>query len=501
MTQELSLGTITTPGENFGKEFRVPIDLIGHKNVVIGKSGCGKTCAVAVIEEELLRKGQPFAVLDTVGVHLGLRSFKDGRPTNYPVVVFGGKRGDLPINEKEVGFGARLAEIIFSAKFAVVIDLSRTMPEARFRIVAEIASTLMNMDAPDVRHIFIEETPEFLPQKIEFKGQEQAKAHLGRLVTLGRNNGYVTTMIGQRWATMDKTPLGQIDNFVIMRTKVKADRSRLKEIFEDEAPDVDLDMIFRSMGKLEDGEAWFVSPQWLKRLERIQFHQRQTFHPGETRKVGVKLTQVDMGDVQKFVAELSKVLTKTSTTVAPVAPPTPAEGKAFRKSWDKFSKDARQSPTPPPADSKEIHKMTDQVEKLTATVEELKAENDRLKVEIQGLKNRERAETERLMAARQRMAPFHEAMNLLYKETEATVHAGSEMLLDPKKYEPFLKRAGKYSAKKLLEIMMDSRRIHKDQLRTLCAIRNASYYTAQRWMVRVKLMAEDGDFWVFTPIE
>lgn len=507
MTQELSLGIIKTPGENFGKEFRVPIDLIGHKNAVIGKSGCGKTCAVAVIEEELLRKGQPFAVLDTVGVHLGLRSFKDGRPTNYPIVVFGGKRGDLPINDKEVGFGARLAEIIYSAKFAVVIDLSRTMPEARFRIVAEIASTLMTMDAPDVRHIFIEETPEFLPQKVEFKGQEQAKGQLGRLVTLGRNNGYVATLIGQRWATMDKTPLGQIDNFVIMRTKVKADRSRLREIFEDEAPDVDLDVIFRSMGKLEDGEAWFVSPQWLKRLERVQFHERQTFHPGETRKVGVKLTQVDMGDVQKFVAELSKVLTKTvvhqPVKEQMVGDAVTVMGKMAVKDLKGMKRrgEVKGDWKIEPADAKELQKLTSQVAKLDVTVDELKAENGRLKGEIQGLKNRARVDAERLVSAREGIAPLYEALGKLFKETQATVAAGSEMIIDAGKYDAFLKRAGKYSAAGMLRIVMERKRIHKDQLRTLCAIRSSTYYTAQRWMVRTKLMIEDGDYYVFRPIE
>lgn len=470
---ELTLGTIA--GTNI--PFKVPIDLVGRTNAVIGQSGCGKTCAVAVIEEELLRVGQPFSVLDTVGVHLGLRAFPDGRPSNFPVVVFGGKRGDLPINEAEIGFGERLAEIVSTSKIPTVIDLSRTAHEVRFRIVAEFARTLMDNESPDARHIFIEESPEFLPETVEFKAQDKARAEMTRLVTLGRNNGYTVTLVGQRWATIRKTCLAQVKNFFIMRTNIKDDRKRLQAVFEEIAPEQNLDDIFRSMGKLEDGEAWFASPQWLKQVVKVRFNVRKTFHPGETRHVGVKLNQVDMGDVQKFVSELAKVLSKKAAVV-------PKEPGAIAL---------------PPVAPKTSPLLAKKLQEAEEAYKDVVVQKDDLQRRLNAAEAQNRVLSEKLSNARTALAQLYQPLKKLFDDTQE-VEAAAGGSVDVSKYEPFLRRAGKYSARKMLEIMMKEQRIHKNQLRTLCAIRNTSYSTAQRWMVRTKLMAEDGEFWVFTPL-
>ena len=500
MTQELMLGTSYGRKGGLPREFRVPVDIAGRRNAFIGTSGCGKTCAVAKLEEELLRVGQPFSVLDTVGVHLGLRAKKDGSPSGLPVVIFGGKRGDLPINHEEVGFGARLAELTLTSNIPIVIDLSKTPLSARFRIVGEYALTLMENESEDVRHIIVEETPEFIPQEIQHKGQDFCKAHMLRLVTLGRNNGYTVTLVGQRWATIDKTALAMIENFVIMRTIVKDDRKRLKEVFDEVAPDTDLSDCFGTMAKLEDGEAWFFSPQWLKRFERMKFNERNTFHPGETRKVGVKLQQVNMGDVQKFVSQLSKALSRT--TVAAPAKKSFEPRPLLRRALAEVGEGTRTG------------RMKTSQPNYSSAVDALQEDNDKLKTKIATLNDEKAA----LSAQREWAVGQHgRALEFLkgkYEEAKEFIRfyeglrgsddpdapVGGNGSTDHGKYADFLEAAGRYSAKKMLEVMMERKRVKKSQLMTLCRLRRSSFYQGRAWMVRNHLMHEDGADWVLSPL-
>lgn len=468
------------------KDFILPVDIIARKNAVIGVSGCGKTCVVAKIEEELCRVGLPFAVIDTVGVHLGLRAKKNGTPSGLPVVIFGGKRGDLPIPDDEIGFGARLAETVLSSSIPLVIDLSKTRREVTYRIVAEFAATLMENESEDARHIIVEESPELIPQKLKFKGQDRAHDELERLVTLGRNNGYAVTMVGQRWATVEKTCLAQVENFFIMRTTTKDDRKRLREIFDEIAPDADVSECFRSMAKLEDGEAWFFSPQWLKRFERVKFHERDTFHPGETRKVGVKLTQVDMGDVKKFVAQLSKALTRTiipRTGDRQIGTKT-GRFKASEPNLSNVPRSTREIEREIDREIPSQRKMAKEMEKLADLEEVHRIENARLKNENAALSSqREWAIAQHRKALEFLRPEYDKAQKLIriFEEIRGDETPGASNG-DASDYAPWLQKSGRVGAKRMLEVVIQRGRLRRSQLQTLAGVSRATFFRGLSWM-------------------
>jgi hypothetical protein len=47
--------------------------------------------------EEMFRAGLPFVVVDPVRAWYGLRSSRDGNSPGLPIPIFGGRRGDVPL--------------------------------------------------------------------------------------------------------------------------------------------------------------------------------------------------------------------------------------------------------------------------------------------------------------------------------------------------------------------------------------------------------------------
>jgi hypothetical protein len=81
----------------------------------------GKTNTAGVIAEELLDRGQQIVVLDPTDAWWGLRS-------DYPVFIFGGPHGDLPLKETD---GKTLAEFVVSEQVPIILSLRHLRKGAR----------------------------------------------------------------------------------------------------------------------------------------------------------------------------------------------------------------------------------------------------------------------------------------------------------------------------------------------------------------------------------
>src|SRR5919204_489685 len=89
-------------GLKIARGLRLPVEAITQTFAILAKRGVGKTYTAAVLTEELLKAGLPVAVVDPVGAWWGLRSSADGKRPGLPVVIFGGERGDVPLEETAV---------------------------------------------------------------------------------------------------------------------------------------------------------------------------------------------------------------------------------------------------------------------------------------------------------------------------------------------------------------------------------------------------------------
>ena len=75
----------------------IPSDALDMHLAILATSGAGKTIAAKGAVEHLLEAGKRVCVIDPTGVWYGLRNLPNGKD-GFPVVIFGGKHADVPID-------------------------------------------------------------------------------------------------------------------------------------------------------------------------------------------------------------------------------------------------------------------------------------------------------------------------------------------------------------------------------------------------------------------
>ncbi|MEW6511858.1 MAG: DUF87 domain-containing protein [Bacteroidota bacterium] len=457
MKHELEIGTLMS-----GAKFTLPLDLVTRTLAIIAIRGAGKTIAATVIAEEFCECGMPWVALDPVGVWWGLRCNPEGGPGGYPVVVLGGEHADIPI-EKHIG--ARVADAILQENVSCVVDLSGESKNTWRQFVADFCDRLMELRPAVPRHIFIEEAPEFVPQK-PMGEQKRSLAAVDRLIRLGRNRGYGATLISQRFATIQKDVLTQCESLLALRSIGKPDRSAVRnwiaECITGAHAERDAAKFLDSLVGLPDGQGWFWSPQWLKIFSQIRIRRRKTYHPGATRTVGEAPKQVQLSDVKEFVDRFGSALAKES------------EKREARKTSTVSMDSARVVPVDP---------MTEENARLRAQVADLHRQLGEAKAALQ--------------AIRKVMEPEYRAMQKLFSEIDS---AAAAVGIDAGRYEIWRARlnSGEWQ---LLQFFVEKRTLTKQQMQILMGRNRETVRLYCGKLVRAGLVAKEGDHWILQELQ
>lgn len=284
-------------------------------NAVLGIRDSGKTYTATKAAEELYDAGIPFLALDPIGVWWSLRM--PGKGKGYPVVVAGGRHADLPLTVKNCGAIVRAA---MEAGVSLVLDLfSMELSKADWRrIVRETVEILLHENADHgMRHIFIEEAAEFVPQRVQ---DGQVFAAVEKLVRMGGNSKLGCTLINQRSADLNKSVLELCANVFVHRQTGKntlLDLKKWLEIMglgkEDQAK------IGSSLPNLESGNCWVLSTE-LKAPVLLKVSEKNSQHP-DRRAVTQK------GDAKRKLVDAHAFVEVMKEKLPPkAAPVTPARG-------------------------------------------------------------------------------------------------------------------------------------------------------------------------------
>jgi hypothetical protein len=285
-----------------------PAEYGSQGNAVLGIRGSGKSYTATELGELLFDAGVPWLAFDPTGIWRFIRV--PGKGKGYPVVVAGGKEGDLPLT---VAGTPALVRAAMENGISLVFDLHGAMlSKADWRrVVTSAVRILMQENAEHgLRHIFIEEAAEFVPQRpIDW----DVYAELERLARVGGNSRLGYTLINQRSQEVNKAVLELCENIFLHRQRGKNALDNLDKWLQI-AGAAEQQSIIRSMPDLPNGQCWAwiggdkpMPPKLITVPEKNSFHPDRRVMRGDAIKTKAK--PVDVGAfVEGMKGQLEKIV-------------------------------------------------------------------------------------------------------------------------------------------------------------------------------------------------
>jgi len=287
-------------------DLQLPIDVVTEAIAVLGRRGKGKTHTAAVIVENVVRAGAPVCVIDTVGVWWGLRSSKTGKGPGLPIVVFGGRHGDLPLEESS---GKILAQLIVDRRISAVIDTSELSKGAARRFLTEFLVEVYHRNRQPFLFVF-DEADELAPQKPYADGARLLGA-MEDFVRRGRARGLGCMLVTQRPAVLNKDVLTQVEVLIAHGFTGPRDVAAIDEWIRLHADETEARDVKSSLASLPTGTAWVWSPSWLGILKKVKVSPRRTFDSSATPKFGAVSTATPQARAKIDLDELAAALAQT----------------------------------------------------------------------------------------------------------------------------------------------------------------------------------------------
>lgn len=282
-----------------------PVELASQGNAVLGIRDSGKSYTATWLAEQLFAAGIPFVAIDPIGIWKYLRV--SGKGPGIPVVVAGGEHGDLPLTPQSAPAIVRAA---MREGVSLVLDLySMDLSKADWkRIVQESVEILLYENKNHgLRHIFIEEAAEFVPQRV---GPDQGRVYaaIEKLARMGGNARLGYTLINQRAEEVNKAVLELCDCLFLHRQKGRNSLTALGK-WLDVADATDGREVIKSLPLLGQGECW-VWASGTADPARVKVPAKQTYHPDRRAVRGAPSGRdgTTAIDVSAFVAGMSASL-------------------------------------------------------------------------------------------------------------------------------------------------------------------------------------------------
>jgi hypothetical protein len=251
----------------------LPVTALDERLAVVGTSGSGKTYATKGLVERLVQVGTRVCVVDPLGVWWGLRFAADGAtPARFPVVVFGGRHADIPL---DASMGAALGRLIGTQALACVVDVSDLGSAAARRSFMTAFTEALYASNTEPLHLVLDEADLWAPQRVQLDGYDLLN-RVEEIVRRGRARGFVPWLITQRPAVLHKDVLSQADILVSMKLTSSQDRAAIGRWIEGQADHAEGRRILAALPRLGRGEGWVWAPSDGV-LARVAFPRIETF--------------------------------------------------------------------------------------------------------------------------------------------------------------------------------------------------------------------------------
>lgn len=292
------------------KTLSLPVDAVTQTFGILAIRGAGKTYTAKVLAEELQKSGSQVVCLDPTGVLWGLTSSADGKSAGLSMIVIGGEHGNVTL---ESAAGKIIARFVVESKHSVIIDVSDFSGGELIRFMTDFATELFHLKARDryPLHLMIDEADTFAPQR-PFPKEAQMLGAMEKLVKQGRSRGIGCTLITQRPATLNKNVLTQIETLIVLRMTAPRDRKAIDEWVEAHGTPEERKIMMESLASLPNGTAWFWSPSWAKKFEKIVVRKLETFDSSATPDSATQYESIQRAsvDIAALSEEIKSVIEK-----------------------------------------------------------------------------------------------------------------------------------------------------------------------------------------------
>lgn len=296
-------------GLRIARDLELPIEFASEASGIMGRRGSGKSNIAARLTECMLDAGVQVITLDPKGESWSLRLRADGKRRAYDLPVFGGLRGDVPL---EAQSGPLVADTLIERNLSAVIDVSRMGKTARLKFAWQFAERLLQQRQlkPAPTCLVLEEAKFFCPQDRsgDTVDGKRMRSAFNDFPLVGRSCGFGMVVVTQRPALVDSTLRSQIECLITLQITGLHDRKAIEQWVVAQGDQKDMDV--SALAGLHCGEGWVWSPGWLRILKKVKFDKRKTFDAGATPVASQKridpkpLNEGDLGALRTAMVDL-----------------------------------------------------------------------------------------------------------------------------------------------------------------------------------------------------
>ncbi len=285
------------------------LDYAVQGNAILGIRESGKSYTGTKISEQLMDNNICIVAFDPVGIWRSLKIGLDGNP-GYNIVVAGGDETcDIIINKDNC---VDIMDACMKESINLVVDFysAELSIKALWIQIAErmVEHLMYNNKNYSVRHIFLEEAAEMIPQKPQSQ-HARMYAAMEKIARMGRNAHLGYTLINQRAEEVNKAILEITALIFLHRQNGKNSLISIKTWLglmqvQNIAP------ILKSLPTLAKGECWVVGQE--NQPLKLHVLPKKTYHPDPKRMLKEGAGSLPKGasviNVEGFVAKLQELL-------------------------------------------------------------------------------------------------------------------------------------------------------------------------------------------------
>lgn len=335
----------------------IPEAVLSTHTIIFGMTGAGKSSVARFLVEHLLDDAKahplldamPMTIIDPKGDWWGLRSSADGKGKGYPMVIFGGDHGDLPLAARS---GAAVAEAVLSGVYTSLIDMSLLTLGERTTFFLDFATAYYRARMP--RRLIIDEAHNFCPKGKIPDPQVSKMLHISNTIASeGRGRGIVMIAASQRPQKVHNDFSSSCSTLIAMKVLHPADRAAYKDWLDGAGDKAAAAEILGSAAALPKGTGWV----WCVGDEpfgptKVPFPKYRTYDSFKPQSASMVVTGKALPDLDKLRTQMAGYLEEQKQN-------DPADLKRrIRELEDKLSvaTGAIPPPLPPPGLTPEQHR-------------------------------------------------------------------------------------------------------------------------------------------------